>query len=105
MSANSTSASTPSILNQSDGAFGSFNISSSVLRQRSGDRYRNLFAMAAFAWISAGWSLAISEHGLLRMPFGKRSRSGGIAEVLGPLPVPDLRHIFQVFADIVVVAL
>ena len=39
------------------------------------------------------------------MSLGKWSRGGGIAEVLCPLPVPDLRHILQIFADIVVVAL
>src|ERR1039458_8399708 len=61
--------------------------------------------MAASALISAGWSLTIGEHGLLRMPLGERSRGGGIAKVLRPLPVSDLRHILQVFTDIVVVAL
>jgi len=54
---------------------------------------------------SADWSLAISEHGLLRMPLGQRSRGVGITEVLRPLPVPDLGHVLEVLADIVVVAL
>jgi len=39
------------------------------------------------------------------MPLGKRSRGGGITEVLRPLPVPDLGHVLEVLADIVVVAL
>ncbi len=64
-----------------------------------------LYAMAASASISDGWSLTVSEHGLLRMSLGKRSRNCGIAEVLRPLPVPDLGHILQLFTDIVVVAL
>ena len=54
---------------------------------------------------SARWSLTVGEHGLLRMPLGKRSRGSGIAEVLRPLPISDLRHILKMFADIVVVTL
>jgi len=57
--------------------FRSFNIFSCVPSLGSGDRDRNAYATATSALISADWSLAISEHGLLRMPIGKRSRGGG----------------------------
>ena len=61
--------------------------------------------MAASALSSARWGLTIGEHRLRRVPFGKRSWSGGITKVLRPLPVSDLRHILEMLADIVVVAL
>src|ERR1035441_3275079 len=68
-------------------------------------RYRKLCAITASASISNGCRLTVGEHGFLRMTLGKRSRAGSIAKVLSPLPVSDLRHIFEVYADIVVVAL
>ena len=46
--------------------------------------------------------LAIGEDSLARMPLRQRRRGSWIAEILGPLPVPDLRHILQVLANIVV---
>jgi hypothetical protein len=39
------------------------------------------------------------------MSLGQWNWRDGIAEVLGPLPVTDLRHIFEMLSNIVVVAL
>jgi hypothetical protein len=47
--------------------------------------------------------LAIAEHASARMSFGQWRGSGWLAEISCPLPVPDLRHIFEMLSDVVVV--
>ena len=49
--------------------------------------------------------LAVREDGFRRMSLGHGRGRGGITEILRPLPVSDLRHILEVLANIVVVAL
>ena len=46
--------------------------------------------------------LAIGEYASARMPFSQRRRSAQLAEIGCPSPVPDLRHIFQVLSNVVV---
>ena len=48
-------------------------------------------------------ALAIAEHIRVRMALGQRWRSARFAEVGGPMPVPDIRHIFQMLANVAVV--
>src|SRR5664280_2203691 len=47
--------------------------------------------------------LAIAEHAPARMSLGQWRRSARLVEISRPSPVPDLRHIFQVLSNIVVV--
>src|ERR1700728_971169 len=43
-------------------------------------------------------ALCIGEYACSHVPFGQRSRFAWIAEISRPLPVPDLRHVFEVLA-------
>src|SRR5665213_603923 len=52
--------------------------------------------------IGPGCCLTVGEHGLARMSLGKWSRRSRITEVRRPLPVPNLGHILQMLANVVV---
>ncbi len=47
--------------------------------------------------------LAIAEDASARMSLGQPRRSARLAKISRPVPVPDLRHVFQVLSNVVVV--
>ena len=53
--------------------------------------------------LPASLHLAITEQTCAGMSLGQWRRSARLAEVGCPLPVSDLRHVFQVLSNVVVV--